>query len=400
MKKKTALFMGVLLIAALWTGCGRSNIPADPEAHTATPLPTETPVETPTPEPTPEPIVPEEVAPESDLPAGKMYSYLTGEVVDEAYGKQRPFAVMINNLSPAVPQSSLPYADLLYEAYVEGSITRLMAVYQDVSQIQKIGPIRSSRHYYLDFSDDNDAIYTHFGWSAVAEQRIHNEGRTTINGMDFDGSMGFFRTSDRYAPHNAYATGEGLRGLAQGFGLRMTYEEGYEPNLVFNKEDKEPEEGEGATVIQFPYPVNNPWFEYNAEDRQYYRFEYGSPHVDMETGEQLKFKNVVVQYVEQSSYNGDPILLELYLTGAGTGLYFTDGKMQRIYWEKNSLGVPTKYYDDKGAPLALNPGKTMFQIAPPEMAITWSGNVDTVDTEVEHLEVVGDPAFGEDTQEG
>ena len=371
MKKATALIMGIILVAALGAGCGRAEIPEKQVAQVVTPSPTATPTETPTPEPTPEPIAPEEVTPEPELPAGQMYSYLTGEAVEETYGKQRPFAVMINNLAPAVPQSGLAAADLLYEAYVESSITRLMAVYQDLSPLEKIGPIRSSRHYYLDFSDDNNAIYIHFGWSYAAEHRIRTEGRTTINGMDYDGSWGFFRTSDRVAPHNAYATGGGLRDIAQSLGLSLAYDDEYEPNLVFNKEDAVPEEGEEAALIRLPYPVNNPWFEYNAEDKQYYRFEYGAPHLDMETGEQLKFKNVVVQYVEQSSFNGDPILLDLYLTGAGTGLYFTDGKMQRIYWEKSALGVPTRYYDEKGALLCLNPGKTMFQIAPPEMEITW-----------------------------
>lgn len=34
-----------------------------------------------------------------------------------------------------------------------------MALFQDVDHVEKIGSIRSARHYYIDFANDNDAIY-------------------------------------------------------------------------------------------------------------------------------------------------------------------------------------------------------------------------------------------------
>ena len=403
--KMTAIVLGLALAAGTMAGCGvdTSNIvpverltaaeaAAQPEAA---PEAVEAPVEAPAevveapaevaeapaeaaqaPEETPleaeaTAAEPEYVEAPSDLPEGQMYSYLTGEPVDEAYGKLRPYAVMINNLNPAVPQSSIVNADLLYEAYVESGITRLMAVYQDPSPYEKIGPIRSCRHYYLDFSDDNDAIYVHFGWSFVAEDRIKNEERNTINGMFYDGSWGFYRTDDRVAPHNAYATGEGLVEIAESLGEAKTHADDYQPNLHFNRTDTVPA-GEDATVIQLPYVVNYPWFEYNAEDQLYYRFEYGEPHVDMETGQQLAFKNVLVQFVEQDFYLDDPILQDLTVVGTGTGYYFSDGKVIPITWEKTDYGEATHYFTENGEPLMMNPGKTMFQIAPPDMNVTWS----------------------------
>ena len=95
---------------------------------------------------------------ESALPAGEMYSYLTGEPVSETIGKQRPYAIMINNIDVSLPQSGVSQAEMIYEAQVESGITRLMAVFQDVDNIEKIGSIRSARHYYIDFANDNDAI--------------------------------------------------------------------------------------------------------------------------------------------------------------------------------------------------------------------------------------------------
>ena len=315
----------------------------------------------------------EQAAPaQGELPEGQMYSYLTGEPIATEVGTKRPFAVMINNLDPAVPQSGIVYADILYEMFVESDITRLMAVFQDPSALEKIGPVRSSRHNYLSLADDNEAVYAHFGWSIFAEALIGEQGRTTINGMFYDGSMGFFRTSDRVAPHNAYVTGQGLLDIADSLGIDRSYPAGYQPNLSFNHADTQPQ-GEDATYISLGYPVNNPWFEYNAEDQQYYRFEYGAPHVDMETGEQLKFKNVIVQYTDQD-YVGDTYLLEIHLIkeGEGTGMYFTDGKAVPIKWKKESWEDRTHYFTADGQPLNLNPGKTMIQIIPEANGITYS----------------------------
>ena len=306
------------------------------------------------------------------LPEGQMYSYLTGEPISTEIGTKRPFAVMINNLDPAVPQSGIVYADILYEMFVESDITRLMAVFQDPSALEKIGPVRSSRHNYLSLADDNEAVYAHFGWSIFAEALIGEQGRTTINGMFYDGSMGFFRTSDRVAPHNAYVTGQGLLDIADSLGIDRSYPAGYQPNLSFNHADTQPQ-GEDATYISLGYPVNNPWFEYNADDQLYYRFEYGAPHVDMETGEQLKFKNVIVQYTDHD-FVGDTYLLEVHVIkeGEGTGVYFTDGKAVPIKWKKESWEDRTHYFTTDGQPLNLNPGKTMIQIIPESYGMTYS----------------------------
>ena len=72
-------------------------------------------------------------------------------------GDSRPIAVMIDNVGVARPQAGLNDAYIVYEIIVEGNQTRLMALFKD-KDISKIGPIRSSRHYFLDYALENDAI--------------------------------------------------------------------------------------------------------------------------------------------------------------------------------------------------------------------------------------------------
>lgn len=51
--------------------------------------------------------------------------------ISEEKTKNRPVAVMINNISTAQPvQTGLNKADIIYETEVEGGITRLMAVFR------------------------------------------------------------------------------------------------------------------------------------------------------------------------------------------------------------------------------------------------------------------------------
>ena len=84
----------------------------------------------------------------------------------------RPIAVMINNNHAAWPHAGLQESYLNYEIIAEGGITRIMALYKDVSSLDKIGSVRSSRPYYLDYVLENDAIYVHWGGSDQAYSDI------------------------------------------------------------------------------------------------------------------------------------------------------------------------------------------------------------------------------------
>ena len=70
-------------------------------------------------------------------------SYLTGENVPESIGRRRPVAVMMGNNSSGSPQSGINHAGVVYEAPVEGNITRLMGILEDYDQLERIGSVRS-----------------------------------------------------------------------------------------------------------------------------------------------------------------------------------------------------------------------------------------------------------------
>ena len=87
-------------------------------------------------------------------------------------GKDRPIAVMVDNNVNAQPQAAINSAYIVYEIIVEGNETRLMPVFKGVDDDTVVGPIRSVRHYYLDYMKENDAICSHLGQSPQAESDI------------------------------------------------------------------------------------------------------------------------------------------------------------------------------------------------------------------------------------
>ena len=96
--------------------------------------------------------------------------------------KSRPYAVMINNVGVARQyQSGLQDAYIIYEMIVEGGITRYLALYKDAN-VDRIGTVRSARHYYLDYVLENDAIYVHWGGSEFAYSDISKLGINDVDG--------------------------------------------------------------------------------------------------------------------------------------------------------------------------------------------------------------------------
>ncbi len=344
-KTKTALlFTAALAACSMMAGCGKKE--------PTTEMITETQEQT----------TQEEATVETK--DGMVLNPLTGEWIDESFANARPIAVMINNLKPAIPQAGIEKADIMYEVLVEGGITRMMGVYTDYSGMDKIGPIRSARHYYVKLANEYDAIYVHVGHSTYAVTELADSGIDHIDGTEGIGNVFTYRTSDRKAPHNCYSSTEGIMKAFEQTGFSLTHNAGYDSNkFLFQTEDTELAEGTVANKITTAFNNNRkPWFEYNAEEKLYYRFEYGDKQIDETTGNQLKYKNVIIQFASHSVLDEKKDLQEIKLTGTGDGFYATDGKMIPITWEKQSDKGVTKYYTADGEQLKMNPGKTWITI--------------------------------------
>ncbi len=287
---------------------------------------------------------------------GMVQSDLTGEWVTPEQNNKRPVAIMINNVADAIPQSGIGQADIIYEMVVEGSITRLEAVFSDYSGLDKIGPVRSARQYYVRNAEQLDAIFAHIGTSTLADQEIAKGLVDDMDGMTGLGNVFIYRDNARVAPHNAYTSEDGLNQAIAQAGFETEHGSSYTRMFMFNQVDKAPEAGATAKKVVVDYHYNHPWFEYNEESKEYDRFQLGEAQIDDQTGEQLHFKNLIVCFA--NIYNVDGYLMETVNTTSGDGFYATDGVYIPITWRYESGTI--HYYTADGKQLMMNPGKTFI----------------------------------------
>lgn len=298
----------------------------------------------------------------ADTHEGQARSFLTGEWIDEELARQRPVSCMIGNTQSALPQFGIGQAQVIYEAPVEGGLTRLMGIFGDYKNIEKLGSVRSSRLYYAYYSMGFDAIYLHYGQASYAQGFLESGQIDDLNGLEYavDKAV-IYRDTSKKAPHNAYATG---KGLAAGIELKKyekEYEKDYEGCYQFAEDDK-PVTLSGSTcqdagIVQPGYQTNQPHFEYNPEDGLYYRYQYGSRHIDGNDNSQLSVKNILmlnagVRTLDNTGY------LEIAASGEGSGWYVTNGKAEEITWKCADNFSPAHYYDSDGNEITLNQGKT------------------------------------------
>lgn len=358
-KKGKRIIMGVAvcMMAAMLSGCG-SNQYEEVIATTAA-------VETTAEKETTKQVVVLETEPKETAGAfkvqeerietdGKISSYLTGELVDVEKANRRPIAIMMSNDKEAQPHYGINRAGVVYEAPVEGTMNRFMAIIEDYDDLERIGSVRSCRTYYTYFAREFDAIYAHFGQSTFAVPYLENVDN--INGVDGVGGNAFFRSNDKKSPHNAYASASKIKKTIEKLGYSTEYSDSYKGHFKFADGTTEVQlDGQDAYKVVPGYSYNEPWFEYNEEDGLYYRYQYGAAHKGNEG--QIAVKNIIIQYAEWGYYATTDYLNINVHTGR-EGYYITNGKAIPVTWKKDGEFGVTRYYDLEGNEIILNKGKT------------------------------------------
>ncbi len=308
---------------------------------------------------------------------GMVRSRLTNEWVDEEIADTRPIAVITPNEKDAFPQYGLSNASVLYEANVEGRMTRMMAIYEGWDSLEKIGNIRSLRSYYAYWAFEWDAFIVHYGGPSLFISDLLAQPTTQHLDGDAGGAdaVAFYRDNSRKMPHNGYATGSGLLDAITQKDFSLSYrglsdEKHYQftnmakPNTL----EQYGSAAKNATYIDMSgcYPLTRCYFEYNDTDGLYYRSQHLSgssdgPHLDSATGEQLKFKNIIIQNTKHEEIGGGYLSFQCH-DDTRDGWYFTGGKGIHITWEKYTDYGATRYYDEDGNEIVLNTGKTMVCI--------------------------------------
>ena len=274
----------------------------------------------------------------------------------------KPIAFMIDNNIGEAKHAGLQDSYLNYEIIVEGGLTRIMAIYKD-KQVPLIGPIRSARHYFLDYAMENDAIYAHFGWSPQAESDIKDMGVKNINGVT--DPEPYRRDEKSIAPHNVFTNTSYIKSYME----KKNYSNESENWKLLNISAKEIDLGtesspDVANKVSMTYSDSEyRTYVYDQSNKYYLRSQNGKPHLDRKSNEQLHYKNIIIIKIKNTTIDNEG-RQTLDNIGSGTGYYITNGKYRKINWSKQTRLAKTNFTYDDGSTVTLNDGNTFIQIVP------------------------------------
>ena len=310
----------------------------------------------------------EDLEEEEVIPANQ--NLLTGvcDLTEEAIGK-RPVAVMVNNVTAAMPQYGVAQADIIFEILVEGDQTRFMALYGDYTQVPEICSVRSCRKYFPIFSEGFDAVYVNWGMAEPIVPYVNSLNLTHYEGLRNTGGL-FKRDQARLnagysLEHTGYFDGPKL---AETMAKRNERTDLTEDKLgtafVFNKLDEQlPANGDSCKNVEIEFGGVDASFEYNESSRTYLKNHNGKAQIDGKTGTQLEFTNLFILETDiWIDANGTHKDFNWSGSANSIGYYVSNGAVQKIHWMKDGVEEYLRFYDENGEELSINRGKSYIAI--------------------------------------
>ncbi len=391
------LILATLLLVSL-NGCGEDATPTlvatftaaptqasasdTPSPATRTPIPvTSTPAdETPTASPTamasPTVTATVEALPASGPISGPAFAPdvnpLTGlQVSDTSVLERCPLAVKVSNAPVAVrPQAGLDKADLVFEHYAEGGVTRLTAVFLGQTP-QTVGSVRSGRLIDLEVPAMFKALFAYSGTSAGVGQRYAASDLWPDQlATPWSASAAFYRRElDKAYEHTLFVNPVNLWAEAERREISGRQDL---RGMTFDAEA--PDDGSRVKTIAVKYQsgISQVEWVYNATDGRYYRWQGGAAHREELTGAQLSTANVIVvaaNHVEtdilEDTWGGGHWSIEVQIWGQGPVSIFRDGQRYDGIWRRQDRSDMLSFWDQKGTTrLPLKPGNSWFQMVP------------------------------------
>lgn len=309
---------------------------------------------------------------------GELYQNPLTGMPTETQVTNRPVAVVINNIYEAQPLHGVGQADVLCEIVAEGggSITRMLAVYSDISQVSKVGSIRSARTYLLDLAKSFNAIFIHSGGSTYAYNEFNSGGYDHVDGRV---ESGFYRDKDRqnsgYAlEHTLFSSGERL--LKRISDKKLKLDTGAEVSYGWQFEETPAFTGETANTVKVRFTSakgKGTFFEYQEDlgvyfCTQHFYNKHDKTLKDANTDSPLTFRNIIVIKAKTTS---DGYRMFAELTGTGEGYYACDGKIVPIKWSRASEKDPFVYSLQDGTLITLGIGTTYVGVVSTNSPISY-----------------------------
>ena len=363
---KHRFFLLLLCAAALLTGCAAGG-----EESTLPPVTTE-------PTQTAEPSTVPDAQPPTEPPAVVAVNRnpLTGEEL-EAEHDVRIFAVTINNVSAALPHVNAARADMFFEMFIDNYVTRGLALFSDIRQVETIGSVRSLRYNFTDIGIAYDALIGHAGGSDKVIRDANRSGLDHFNTDTSNATSYSFRDKTRksqgYAwEHTLMVKGPGLYEEALRRGYRVTRESEKDYGLRFVKNGT-PEAGEEAGIIDLKFKLEGhskkTRLTYDEQSGKYVFTQYGKTAGDVKPENYELFTNVFILLADVKTDKDGYHVADLL--GSGDGFYACGGKLLPIQWHRIQETDSFSFTIADGVALEQQIGNSYIAIAPRGSDVSW-----------------------------
>ncbi|MEK7570462.1 MAG: DUF3048 domain-containing protein [Patescibacteria group bacterium] len=296
-----------------------------------------------------------------------------GALVATKLWNQLSFGAMIENTPAARPQSGLSQAAIVYETLAEGGVTRFLAIFSQATKPKSLGPVRSSRPYYVDWAKEHDAIYLHAGGSHDAFQEIGKLKVRSFDGLTRIGAKYYSRKC--YGVHCLFTSAAQLDKLVKERKLNTVVAKS-DAGWAFKSDAALKDRPKSASNKKLSIDFNGRTYRvdwtYDRATNRYKRVNGGVIAKDRNTGKQLTAANVLVQRIPKEKVLDRKLRLEFKLIGRGDATLYRDGKAIALRWWKKDKNSKTVFYL-KGAQTVVefNRGTTWVEVVPGTRSVTY-----------------------------
>ncbi|MFH1712769.1 MAG: DUF3048 domain-containing protein [Candidatus Jacksonbacteria bacterium] len=277
-----------------------------------------------------------------------------------------PIAIMIDNGIGAGKPYGLSQADLVIEAPVEGGITRFLAFFDSQKLIDKIGPVRSVRPFFIDFAESYSAVLAHAGGSPEALDKLSKASDYNLIDIDEIGHNGqyFWRDRNLPTPHNLFTNVDLLNQARQNTAYNNQTDNLDCQELSWQWEEKLEtvvSEDPDNVVIDYSIRSYEAEYKYDKEKQGYVRYQGGKEFITAENN-QILIDNVLIAFMDVKVIDSEG-RLKIRTAGEGEAVICQSGQCRDGEWREPSIDQKIRFYIED-AEISLIPGKTWINIVP------------------------------------
>ncbi len=271
--------------------------------------------------------------------------------------RDRPLTVMLDNLR-GYPQLGLLEASYIIEMPVEGGITRLMTIYDRIDPA-RVGPVRSTREYFLEINSGFNGVLVHDGGSPAAMAAIERESLPTINAF-LSSTEVFQRSPDRNAPYNLYSQGNVLR-------QELVKRNQNQTRIVSGTTYRPEETASSTSSINVTFSADySSGFRY-INDLNLYRWVRNGTDASDASGQAVYVDAVLLANIEAVPVPGDTEGRLYIPMRGGTATLYLNGKAIKGRWD---IANGIRFTSSLGEIIDLAPFKTWVAYAPQNASVS------------------------------